>query len=117
MVRGQSDSKWTSEVVVTLLLCAPAFGKDTYPMQPPFIRIVRPRFQMHTGAFHIETVVEKLNGYVKVDVRMTLQKNTSLFEASVPHSKADLYLFDLLSQALEPAFCQDTSQWVAAYVT
>eukprot|EP00434_Breviolum_minutum_P040820 symbB.v1.2.036292.t1/scaffold5085.1/size31119/3 len=22
---------------------------DTYPMQPPFIRIVRPRFQMHTG--------------------------------------------------------------------
>ncbi|CAK9076272.1 Ubiquitin-conjugating enzyme E2 Q2 (E2 ubiquitin-conjugating enzyme Q2) (Ubiquitin carrier protein Q2) (Ubiquitin-protein ligase Q2), partial [Durusdinium trenchii] len=22
---------------------------DSYPMQPPFIRIVRPRFQMHTG--------------------------------------------------------------------
>merc|ERR1712032_576420 len=22
---------------------------DTYPMSPPFIRVVRPRFQMHTG--------------------------------------------------------------------
>mmetsp|Transcript_153935 Transcript_153935/g.492108 ORF Transcript_153935/g.492108 Transcript_153935/m.492108 type:complete len:140 (-) Transcript_153935:11-430(-) len=22
---------------------------DTYPMDPPFIRVVRPRFQMHTG--------------------------------------------------------------------